>query len=131
MAVLLGVRFDKPFSALGQNSLSLLTLFPQSGQNGIASTPTYGIPTTNGSILIPWSLLLFKYIILELAGPVNTPQGCTEIKLEDSLGVHRRIGKAIHKVKIRLDEPGDEEALSCWFKSSRGQFYIRGPEPKG
>ena len=41
----------------------------------------------------------------------NTTKGQAQfedksVKLEDSLGVHWRIGKVIHGVKICLDEPG-------------------------
>ena len=37
------------------------------------------------------------------------------------------IGKAIHGVKMRLDEPMAWEALSYWFKPSRCQFSYQRP----
>ena len=49
------------------------------------------------------------------------------MKFEDSLGVNWRIGKAIHKVKIRLDEPRAWETFWCWFKSSRCQLLYQRP----
>jgi len=45
----------------------------------------------------------------------------------DSFGVHWRIGKAIHKVKIRLDEPRDREALGVGTNSAVGSFLYQRP----
>jgi hypothetical protein len=49
------------------------------------------------------------------------------VKSEDSLGAHRRIGKAIRNVKIRLDDPRDREAFSRWCESSRYGLLCQGP----
>ena len=41
--------------------------------------------------------------------------------------VFQGIGKAIHKVKIRLDEPRAWEAFGRWFKSSRDPLLFSAP----
>ncbi len=53
------------------------------------------------------------------------------MKFEDSLGVNWRTGKAIHKVKIRLDEPRAWKPFGASSNPAAASFYIRGPEPKG
>jgi len=51
------------------------------------------------------------------------------VKLEDSLGVHWGIGKAIHRAEIRLDEPRDWEApLVAGANAATARSYVRGPE---
>jgi len=45
----------------------------------------------------------------------------------DSFGVHRKIYKFIHRVKIRLDEPRDRKALGAGTNSAVGSFLYQRP----
>jgi len=55
----------------------------------------------------------------------------SSVKFEDILRVHWRIDKAIHGVKIRLDDQGIRKPLVAGSNPVAAGFYIRGPESKG
>lgn len=73
----------------GQNRISSLTSVPQSGQNGMASPPTYVISTTSRGVFIPFSFLSFKHIVLESVRRVNSPLSSFESHEADAVTSHQ------------------------------------------